>query len=99
MFNVLIRHFVFFLIFSPELAGCDSNGVETLSENNPEVPSWPYRLQALTKTTSPLLNGIQTCNVISFPLVTGNKHTQSQKHAHNRNNFSREQKHKYMAMT
>ena len=35
------------------------------------MPRWPYRFEALLKTSSPLRTVIETCNERVFPVRTG----------------------------
>ena len=60
-----------FIIFSSELSDCDSSNQEGLSSGDANVPRWPYRFEAITKTSSPLRNAIQICNEEVFPLPSG----------------------------
>ncbi|CAK8688751.1 unnamed protein product [Clavelina lepadiformis] len=54
-------------ICSAELRDCNGNNVETLSSVEPGVARWPYRLEAITKDSSPLSLAIPECNEMFFP--------------------------------
>ena len=62
------------ILLSAELSGCDSNNMERASAGDASIPRWPFRFEAITKTTSSLRSVIESCNRMIFPRIVGILH-------------------------